>query len=221
MSHYFGFKPTEKLSNMIDEADEIISNGKDVDYYPYRDAIAHQIAREIIDNMLIALIDYIPSPERQASMRKIITSVENSTDTMLNVLLNKDKNKDVLPTFDYMQQSLFQDNQGERRIGFKLSDNAASKITAGFDSVTPESVDIDKFRHGLEVMNHEVLDHFINRFAETLKLGMFKRNAVPVAKIAIDKGLSIAINKLFPQLSDEALNRLVNFYRPYIVEIND
>ena len=221
MSHYFGFKPTDKLINMIDEADAIISAGKDVDYYPHRDKIAHQIAREIIDNMLVTLIDYIPNAERQASMRKIFTSIESSTDTMLNVLLNKDKNADVLPTFEFMKQSLFEDNNGERRVGFKLTDKAAEKITSGFDAVTPESVDGEKFRQGLEVMNHEVLGHFITKFADSLKLGMFKRNAVPVAKVAIDKGLNIAINKLFPQLPDDALNRLVAFYRPYIVEKND
>lgn len=221
MSQYFGFKPSSDLSNLIDEADALISTGKDVPYYPYRDKIAHQIAREIIDNLLISLIDVIPSPDRQASMRKIVTSIENSTDTMLNILLNKDKNKDVLPTFAFMKESIFEDNDGNRRIGFKLTEKAADKIITGFEAVTEDSVDMEKFKLGLEIMNHEVLTHFITNFADTLKLGIFKRNAVPVAKIAIDKGLNMAINKLFPQLPDDALNRLVTFYRPYIVQIDE
>ena len=54
MAHYFGFKPSEKLDAMLNEADELITNGADVEYYPYRNAIAQQIAREIIDNLLVA-----------------------------------------------------------------------------------------------------------------------------------------------------------------------
>lgn len=222
MSHYFGFEPSDKLSNMIDEADEIISAEKDEDYYPYRNEIAQQIAREIIDTLLVGLIDYIPSPERQAKMRKIITSIEGSTETLLKVLLGKDKNEDVLPTFYFMKnESLFTDNKGVRRVGFKLPEDKASEINGSFDAVTPESVDISRFQHGLEIMNNEVLTHFITKFGATLKLGMFKRKAVPVAKGAINKGLGMAINKLFPQLDDPALNRLVNFYRPFIVQIDE
>ncbi|MDO5770011.1 MAG: hypothetical protein Q4P13_10935 [Psychrobacter sp.] len=222
MTYYLGFKPSQKLDDMIDEADEIISSGKDVDYYPYRNEIAQQIAREIIDNLLVALVDYIPNEERQASMRKIISSIESSTETMLNVLLGKDKNEDVMPTFKFMKEdALFIDNDGERRVGLKLKDETAAKVNSGFAAVTPESVDIEKFRQGLEVMNNAILNHFISDFAATLKLGMFKRKAVPVAQGAINKGLNYAINKLFPQLGDEALNRLATFYRPFIVEIKD
>lgn len=222
MTYYLGFKPSQKLDEMIDEADDIITSGKDVDYYPYRNEIAQQIAREIIDNLLVALIEYIPNEERQASMRKIIGSIESSTETMLNVLLGKDKNPDVLPTFDFMKNdALFVDNEGVRRVGLKLEDDTAAKINTGFAAVTPESVDMEKFRQGLEVMNNAILNHFITDFAATLKLGMFKRKAVPMAQGAINKGLNFAINKLFPQLDDAALNRLASFYRPFIVEIKD
>lgn len=222
MTHYFGFKPSDKLDAMLNEADELITNGADVKYYPYRNDIAQQIAREIIDNLLVSLIDVIPSPERQASMRKIVSSIESSTEKLLKVLLGKDENKDVLPTFHFLKDdSLFIDNAGERRIGLKLSEAGAKEINESFASVTPESVDINKFKHGLEVMNAEVLDHFITRFTGTLNLGIFKRNAVPLAKSAINTGLGMAINKIFPQLPDEALNRLASFYRPYIVEIDE
>jgi len=222
MAHYFGFKPSEKLDAMLNEADELITNGADVDYYPYRNDIAQQIAREIIDNLLVSLIDVIPSPERQASMRKIVHSIESSTETLLKVLLGKDENADVIPTFNFLKdESLFIDNAGERRIGLKLPEESAKEINASFAAVTPESVDIDKFKHGLQIMNNEVLDHFITRFTATLKLGMFKRKAVPVAKAAINKGLDMAINKLFPQLPHDSLNRLAEFYRPFIVEINE
>ncbi|WP_131668909.1 hypothetical protein [Psychrobacter pygoscelis] len=222
MSHYFGFKPSDELSQKIDQADKVITAGKDEDYYLYRNEIAQLIARELIDNLLVNLVDYIPNPERQAKMRKIIVSIESSTETLLKVLLGKDNNQDVLPTFCFMKnESLFTDNAGERRVGFKLPDEAASQILAGFNAVTPESIDIDKFKHGLEVMNNEILTHFITRFAATLKLGMFKRNAVPVTKVAINKGLGMAINKLFPQLDNPALNRLAGFYKPFIVQIND
>lgn len=79
-------------------------------------------------------------------------------------------------------------------------------------------VDTKTFKTALETMNEETLTHFISRFADTLKLGMIKRKSVPVAKAAIDKGMSMALNKLLPDLPDSSLNRLANYYRPFIVE---
>ena len=70
-------------------------------------------------------------------------------------------------------------------------------------------------------MNEDTLTHFITRYAETLKLGMIKRKSVPVAKAAIDKGMSMALNKMLPDLPMSSLNRLANYYRPFIVEKAD
>ena len=52
MTCYFGFEPTDKLADMIVEAEHIIDSGKDVSYYPLRNDIAQQIGRELLDNML-------------------------------------------------------------------------------------------------------------------------------------------------------------------------
>lgn len=65
MTCYFGFEPTDKLADMIVEAEHIIDSGKDVSYYPLRNDIAQQIGRELLDNMLVNLISVIPDPERQ------------------------------------------------------------------------------------------------------------------------------------------------------------
>lgn len=222
MAHYFGFIPSDKLNNMIDEAKLIMESDEQVDYYSYRNEITQQIARELIDKLLVSLIDVIPNSERQASMRKIVGTIERTTEKLLNVLLGKDTNEDVIPTFDFLQdQTMFVDNEGLRRVGFKLPEDSAQTIMEGLAAVTPDAVDKVMFRTALETLNDETLTHFISRFTETLKLGMIKRKSIPLAKAAIEKGLSIALNKLLPQLPDAGLNRLAGFYRPFFIEITD
>ena len=219
MAHYFGFVPSDKLKALIIDAEQVIASNEEVEYYPYRDALTHQTARDLIDNLLIGLVDIIPNPERQASMRKIVGTVEKATDTLLNILLGKENNEEVMPSFHFLRdRATFIDNEGVKRVGFKLSDVDAQTIEKGFAAITPEQVDMKAFKTALETMNEETLTHFISRYAETLKLGMIKRKSVPVAKAAIDKGMSMALNKLLPDLPDRSLNRLANYYRPFIVE---
>ncbi len=222
MTYYFGFVPSAKLNDMINEAERIITSGEQVDYYPYRNDLTQQIARELNENLLVSLIDVIPNPERQAAMRKIVTTIERATETLLHVLLGKDENEDVLPSFNFLKdQTMFIDNEGVRRIGFELPKVSADIIVEGFDAITPDNVDKDRFKIALETMNEEALTHFITRFTKTLKLGMIKRKSIPVAKAGIDKGMGMALNKLLPQLPDAGLNRLARFYRPFLIEMVD
>ena len=152
-------------------------------------------------------------------MRKIVAMIERSTDTLLNILLGKESNEDVLPSFHFLRdQATFIDNEGVKRVGFKLSDSDAKTVNTGFAAITPEHVDMQSFKKALETMNEATLTHFISRYAETLKLGMIKRKSVPVAKAAIDKGMNMALNKLLPDLPDRSLNRLADYYRPFIIE---
>ena len=219
MTYYFGFVPSEQLKALIIEAEQVIASEVKTDYYPYRDALTHQTARDLIDNLLVGLIEIIPNPERQASMRKVVATIERASDTLLNILLGKENNEEVLPSFHFLKdRATFIDNEGLKRVGFKLSEKDAEIIDKGFAAVTPEHIDMKTFKTALETMNEETLTHFISRYAETLKLGMIKRKAVPVAKAAIDKGMSMALNKLLPDLPDNSLNRLANYYRPFIVE---
>lgn len=219
MAHYFGFVPSDKLKALIIEAEQVITSNEKVDYYPYRDALTHQTARDLVDNLLIGLVEIIPNPERQAAMRKVVGTVERATDTLLNILLGKENNEEVLPSFHFLRdQATFVDNDGIKRVGFKLSAEDAQIINKGFAAITPEHIDTEPFKTALETMNEATLTHFISRYADTLKLGMIKRKSVPVAKSAIDKGMSMALNKLLPDLPDSSLNRLANYYRPFIIE---
>ena len=219
MAYYFGFVPSDKLKVLISEAEQVVASNEQVEYYPYRDALTHQTARDLTDNLLVGLVEIIPNPERQAAMRKIVTTIERATDTLLNILLGKENNEDVLPSFHFLKdQATFIDNEGVKRIGFKLSEADARTIVEGFAAITPEHVDRAKFKTALETMNDATLTHFVSRYAETLKLGMIKRKSVPVAKSAIDKGMNMALNKLLPDLPNDSLNRLANYYRPFIIE---
>ena len=222
MAYYFGFLPSDKLSQMIQEAEHIISSHEHTDYYPYRNDLTQQIASELIDNLLVGLIDVIPNPERKASMKKVVSTVESATEKLLNVLLGKDTNEDVMPSFNFLkEQSMFIDNDGLRRVGFQLTHSAAQKINQGFTIVPQQAVDAVQFKTALETMNEEALTHFISKFTETLKLGIIKRKSIPMAKLAIDKAMNMALNKLLPQLSEEGLNRMSRFYSPFIVQIAD
>ena len=219
MAHYFGFIPSDKLKAVISDAEQVIASDEAVDYYPYRDALTHQTARDLIDSLLVGLVEITPNPERKASMQKIVATVEKTADTLLNVLLGKENNEEVLPSFHFLRdRATFIDNEGIMRVGFKLSKTDAQTITTGFSAITPDHVDMPSFRSALETMNDQTLTHFISNYAETLKLGVIKRKSVPVAKAAIDKGMRIALNKLLPDLPDSSLNRLANYYRPFIVE---
>ena len=53
MAHYFGFVPSDKLKALITEAEQVVESNESVDYYPYRDALTHQTARDLIDNLLV------------------------------------------------------------------------------------------------------------------------------------------------------------------------
>lgn len=219
MTYYYGFEPSEKLEDMLHQADHIITSNEDTPYYPLRNDIAQRVAYELIENLLVKLIDVIPDPERQERLRGIVSKIESATETMLNILLGKDKNKDVIPNFEYMKnETVFEDNDGNTRVGFKMKDATAKTIKEGFDATTSEGVDRKKLQTALFAMNHAVIDHFVTRFSETLPLGLFKRKAVPVAKAAINKALEMAITKLLPEMPDESVNRLVNFYSHYMVE---
>lgn len=222
MAYYFGFIPSDELKTLIIEAEQVIKSDAQVDYYPYRDALTKQTAKDLIDNLLVGLIDNIPNPERQAAMSKVITTIEKAADTLLNILLGKENNEEVMPSFNFLKdQATFIDNDGVSRVGFKLIEEDSQKIIEGFAAVTPENVDAVKFRTALETMNEATLTHFITHFAETLKLGVIKRKSVPVAKAAIDKGMNMALNKLLPGLPDSSMNRLANYYRPFIIEKAD
>lgn len=219
MTYYFGFEPTEKLKGMIIEAEQMVDSGENTPYYPLRNKVTHQIAYEIMENLLINLISVIPDPERQEKLRGIVVKIEHATDTMLNILLGKDKNEDVIPNFEYMRnETVFEDNEGKMRVGFELDDARAQTILEGFEATTSEGYDKQKLIKSLYAMEHAVIDHFVTRFSETLPLGLIKRKSVPMAKAGINKALEIAINKLLPEMSLESLNRLVEFYSQFLIE---
>ena len=138
MAHYFGFVPSDKLKALIVEAEQIVASNEEVPYYPYRDALTHQTARDLIDNLLVGLVDIIPNPERQASMRKVVVTVERATDTLLNILLGKENNEEVLPSFHFLRdRATFIDNDGLKRVGFKLTEQHTAIIQKGFAAITP------------------------------------------------------------------------------------
>ena len=61
MTCYFGFEPTDKLADMIVEAEHIIDSGKDVSYYPLRNDIAQQISRQVYSNRLPSMNETAPT----------------------------------------------------------------------------------------------------------------------------------------------------------------
>ena len=51
-----------------------------------------------------------------------------------------------------------------------------------------------------------------------IELRVSEATYIDILDRAIDKGMSMALNKLLPDLPDTSLNRLANYYRPFIVK---
>lgn len=238
MITYLGFIPSQHLNTLIDDAIRVITTGEDTAYYPYRDAITHQVAAELIDNLMTELVAIIPNAERQRRLYKVVDVVKSSTDSLINHVLSKQDNDQVMDSFEFLQQhTLFTDSEGQRRVGFVLSQTDTAVITTGLahpatssgathlaqtdpadtELTDTDDQDTDKLKDALDRIIAVNLQHYLLDFTQTLHLGLLKRGAIPIAHATIAKVIITAINHLLPQLPAAALQRIRNHYQPFVV----
>lgn len=223
-TYYFGFIPSDTLKTQIQQAKNLIDTQDNTPYYPLRDQITRQIAHELIDTLLAELVAVIPNPERKNILQKMTQSIQNTTENLIGHLLSKDDNAQVLQSFLFLQQSLFIDTQGVQRVGFKMDDQRAKRILSIFDNADQQGeiskLQAEELASALDMITHDNLQHFLIDFSQTLNLGLIKRKAIPLAQMAIDKGVGVTVHRLLPQLSSEGRLRLIAHFRQFFVVID-
>ncbi len=220
--YYFGFLPSALLIQNINELNQLVANRSNERYDTYRNQIVHLISKELLEAMLVKLIDNLPdTSERKAHLIKICQSIETAVDKLIDTIIGSASNQEVLPSVDFLQQkTLLVDNQGQQRIGFQLEENLARNLLKSFANVKQGNgiSEVKNLTDLLTQLSQASLQHFLTDFTKTLNLGLLKRSAIPIAHGVIAKGVDIAVHKLLPQLQQEALERLVNYYGQLIVE---
>ncbi|WP_394260910.1 hypothetical protein [Moraxella boevrei] len=222
MSYYFGFLPSAELSNTIDTAYALIAQNSLERYDVYRDKITHLTNQELLDIMLVKLIESLPDDsDRKQHLIKVSHTIETTTDRLINTVLSPAKNNDVLPSFEFFdKQVLKNDPQGNRRISVPLSDDLAKQILASFANVQQGNgkAEVENLTRLFSELTQACLQHFLVDFTKTLPLNMLKRGAIPIADGVINKALSLALNRLIPQMPQDSLARFTTYYQVLIFE---
>lgn len=222
MSYYFGFLPSAELSNTIDTAYALIAQNSLERYDLYRDKITHLTNQELLDVMLVKLIESLPDDsDRKQHLIKVSHTIETTTDKLINTVLSPAKNNDVLPSFEFFdKQVLKNDPQGNRRISVPLSDDLAKQMLASFANVQQGNgkAEVENLTRLFSELTQACLQHFLVDFTKTLPLNMLKRGAIPIADGVINKALSLALNRLIPQMPQDSLARFTTYYQPLIFE---
>lgn len=222
MSYYFGFLLSAELSNTIDTAYALIAQNSLERYDVYRDKITHLTNQELLDIMLVKLIENLPDDsDRKQHLIKVSHTIETTTDRLINTVLSPAKNNDVLPSFEFFdKQVLKNDPQGNRRISVPLSDDLAKQILASFANVQQGNgkAEVENLTRLFSELTQACLQHFLVDFTKTLPLNMLKRGAIPIADGVINKALSLALNRLIPQMPQDSLARFTTYYQPLIFE---
>ena len=222
MNYYFGFHPSQDLSDKIDKAYALIEGGADVRYDTYRDQITHMVNQELLDAMLGKLIEAMPqNSERRAHLVKANDTIHVTVDKLINTLLSPADNAQVLPSFEFLdRQVLFRDTDGQRRISVPLDDTFARELLACIERVQQGhgEAERDNLTRLFTQLVQSCLQHFMGDFTKTLPLGMIKRRAIPVAEGVINKVVSVALQRLIPQMPQDALARFSAYYSTLIFQ---
>lgn len=219
MTTYFGFIPSDKLNNQINEIIDVIDNNKKADYYTYRNEVTKQIGHELVDNLLTKTVDLIQDPDRKQRLQKVVKTVHSAVETLLKHVLGKESNDKVMDSYHFLKdKSLFTDDEGIRRIGFPLSDTIAQTMINSLALAEKSQPPHAELQDGVDAMINANLEHFLKDFSASLNLGLLKRKAVPIAEMAISKGSELAIHKIMPDMPSDAAQRLCNHYQQLVVK---
>ncbi len=214
MTAYFGFVPSKQLSSDIDTAlaKATANNGEPL--YPYRDKVAKGVNDELLNATLIEMAAMLPEGERKKSLHKHAQTIQGVAGKMLEQMLGKAENSDVLGSVDFMKSGLSIDPSGQRRTGFVLPDALARDMKKTFAAIAQGDVANQK-KNLATVMKQFAdlaLQNYIHDFNKTLNLGLFKRGAASMAHTAIEKVLHLVINSMIPSLSDAETQQLAAHY---------
>lgn len=211
MQTRFGFIASDKLINLIKEAHQALES--DVkDMYKYRNSLIEQVSDEIIQNMILDIADRVSDPERKEHINKLGHKIQGVVHKVVKVMLSKDKNKIVLQSKPFLEDSVAKDAEGNIRMGFAVSEefyeNAQTyfaKIAAGEDNDAMRK----QIKSTLNKLDDMLLSHFIVDFVKTLGWGAIKMNLAKGTKATISKADSMMLDQMLGKLSLEQLQELL------------
>lgn len=209
MSIFFGFIPSEALFANIQHIQKQRHSNEAL--YLIRDKIALQLNDEILDQVLGQLIADFPESDKRETAIKLLGYVKSTVQLLLKQLLNKCDNNQVQASIDFIQQSLFIDQDKQLRIGAPIDATLAQQLKANFAALS-EAKHCKTIRPVLQEqykqLSDQVIKHFMLEFYHTLALGMIKRKAADLGAAAVTKAMHIGIDKLLPHLSSLELQHL-------------
>jgi hypothetical protein len=211
MPIFFGFIPSEHLYKNIQNLEK--QRHSDQALYPLRDEIALQINDEILDSVLGRLIANFPASDKKDTAEKLVGYVKSTVRLLLKQLLSPCSNAELQASIDFIQSSLFVDDQGQTRVGAPLDAQAAQQIKSSFNALlegasakTLRPILIEHYKQ----LTDQVIRHFMLEFYRTLNLGMIKRKAADLGASAVSKAMHIGIDKLIPHLHRQELLFMVH-----------
>lgn len=226
MTYYFGFLPSNELNSALDEANDLVKNASQSPRLDtHRNRIVHLVKTELLDIMLAQIVESLPDEsERKPQLQKICHTIEATTDKLLDSILSKSSNDEVMPSFHFLdKKTLFEDMAGKRRVGFIIDEKLGSELELCFTAIQAGNEDdtaknVKQLADLLGQLTDACMQHFLIDFTQTLNLGLLKRSAIPVAQSVINKVSHIALHKLLPQMPQAGLERIVSHYQPLIVK---
>ena len=218
MTSYFGLIPSDELKSNIELA-KTNRNSSELQY-PLRDKIALKLNDELLDNVLVQLVQQFPASEKRDTAEKLAGYVRGTVRVLLNQLLGKAPNEQVLVSLEFLENSTFTDNQGTTRIGVELPDDLINQMKASFAEVHAGNGKAmrEPLAHQFKLFADQLIKHYMTDFNKTLELGLIKRKAAEFATAAVVKAVHIAIDKLFPSLNQAELNEVAKHFETLLVQ---
>lgn len=214
MSSYFGFIPSAQLQSDIDTARQKVAAGGQEPLYPYRDKVVRGINEELIENALVQLVNFLPPSDKKDTMLKLSNFVKSTVGSLINQLMDKAPNEQVIKSVAFLDHSLNMDPTGVQRVGAELPDSLVSQIKASFEAVQAGEGKAQRaaLAEQFKMFADLVIKHYMEDFNQTLELGMFKRKGADLAKSGVRKAVHIGIDKLLPSLSSDELKVFAAHY---------
>lgn len=218
MTSYFGIVPSPELAADIKLARQ--NRNSSEPQYPLRDKISLKLNDDLIDNLLIKLVQEFPASEKRDTAEKLAGYVRSTVSVLLKQLLGKAPNEQVLKSLDFMEASLFTDNDGVERIGVILPDDLVNQLHASFAAVKAGEgkAQREALTTQFKLFSDLLIAHFMTEFNKTLDLGLIKRKAAEIATSAVVKAVHIAVNKLIPSLTQQELEVVADHYNAVLIQ---
>lgn len=218
MTSYFGIIPSDELKSDIQLAQA--NRNSSEPQYPLRDKISLRLTDELIDTLLAKLVHEFPPSEKRDTVEENSGKIRSIVGKMLQQLLGKTDNTQVLESLAFMEKSLFIDNEGNQRIGMELPDALVNDIKASFAEVLAGNGKAQ--RETLVKLQKSFADalihHFMTEYNKTLGLGMVKRGVASVATSAVSTVVHFVIGKLIPSLSQTELEVFAKYYGALLIQ---